>query len=208
MARRADHSREELKGMILTAASDIVKAEGFADLTARRIANAIGYAPGTIYNLFGSMDDIYLTINAHTLDKLYDVLSSSACNDPALSSLENLKAMARSYESFARANRHHWLMLFNSRLPENRQKQEWYRLNIDRLFEPLEGLLTPLFPPKNEAQIKIATRTLFSAVHGLCFLQETGRVPLINQQNPATNMTDYLIETFVRGILTVDNLDP
>lgn len=204
MARRADHTREELKDLILLAASDIIGREGFSDLSARRIAQSIGYTPGTIYNVFASMDDIYLAINARTLDQLYEALSSPACNNAKKTPLENLKKMAKIYESFARQNRPYWLMLFSSSLPESRQQQEWYRGKIDQLFEPLEGLLTPLFdtisPQKKKRQLQIATRTLFSAVHGLFFLQETGRVPLINRADPDANMADYLIEVFVKGI--------
>lgn len=204
MARRADHTREELKELILAASSQIIASEGFTDLTARRIAQDIGYAPGTIYNVFGSMEDIYLALNAQTLDRLYDVLRSPACNDPSLPPLENLKRMARIYEAFAREHHNHWLMLFNSRLPDQRQEEEWYQSKIDRLFGPLENLLTPLISPvkndDNTRQIKIATRTLFSAVHGMCFLQETGRLPLISQSGPDVKMTDYLIEVFVSGI--------
>lgn len=200
MARRSDHNREELKDMILSAAGGIVEVDGFADLTARRIANAIGYAPGTIYNVFGSMDDIYLAINAQTLDELYVVLSASACNNPAGTPLENLKAMARAYETFAQQKRNYWLMLFSSKLPQDRQGRAWYQEKINRLFVPLQNLLEPLFPMDKNEQVKIATRTLFSSVHGVCFLQETGRLPLINQTSWDGNMTDFLIETFVLGL--------
>lgn len=200
MARRADHSREELKELIISAAWNIVKQEGFEDLTARKIASKIGYAPGTIYNVVGSMDDVYLHVNARTLDLLYKALNGPACNDSRQSVLGNLKIMAKVYSDFARKNRHHWLMLFSGKLLEARQGQEWYREKIDRLFGPLEGLLSPLFKKGRGMHKKIATRTLFSAVHGILYLQETGRVPLINQKDPGSDMTDCLIEAFVRGI--------
>ncbi len=71
MARRKDHSREELKDLILQAAWKIVGAEGYEGLTARRVAAEIGYAPGTIYNLFASMDDLCQQLCGRTLDDLY-----------------------------------------------------------------------------------------------------------------------------------------
>lgn len=200
MARRADHSREELKDLILSAAWNIVKTEGFEDLTARKVAGEIGYAPGTIYNVVGAMDDVYLHINARTLDLLYKALSDPACNNPKKSAQDNLKRMALIYGDFAKKNRHHWLMLFSGKLPEGRQERQWYREKIDRLFEPLETLLAPLFKKGRERERKIATRTLFSAVHGILYLQETGRVSLINQKGPDTDMIDYMIESFIRGI--------
>lgn len=200
MARRADHTRAELKDMILAAGWDIVEKEGFGDLTARKIAQAIGYAPGTIYNVFGSMDDVYLHLNARTLELLLEALSGDICNDPDKQTLDNLKCMAAVYANFARTYRNHWLMLFSGQLPETRQDQQWYSEKIDQLFGPLETLLTPLFKNKSERERKIATRSLFSAVHGLCFLQETGRVSLINQHAAEEEMANYLIERFVAGL--------
>ena len=58
MARRSDHSRDELKALILDCAREIAEEEGLRGLTARRIATEIGYAPGTIYNLFSNLDDL------------------------------------------------------------------------------------------------------------------------------------------------------
>ena len=45
MARRTDHTREELKDLIINAAWTIIETEGAPGLTARKLASAIGYAP-------------------------------------------------------------------------------------------------------------------------------------------------------------------
>ena len=39
-------------------------------LTARKVAQAIGYAPGTLYNLFRNRDEMILHLNGRTLDRL------------------------------------------------------------------------------------------------------------------------------------------
>lgn len=67
MARRSDHTRDELRTLILEAAWSIIGQENAEGLTARRVASEIGYAPGTVYNLFESMDDLILNINLRTL---------------------------------------------------------------------------------------------------------------------------------------------
>ncbi len=200
MARRKDHSREELKAMALDGAWRVVGEEGFEALTARRLAAEIGYAPGTIYNLFASMDDLYLAVNSRTLDALYETLDSPACNDPCRSPVQNMKAMAKLYMAFARDHRPHWLMLFSHRLPEGRKAEAWYQTKIDRLFVPLETILQPLFTNRQIQKRKMAARVLWSSVHGLCFLQETGKMPLVGGASPAETMAGYLIETFVKGI--------
>jgi len=200
MARRSDHTREQLKQMILKKSFEIIGMDGFEGLSARRIADGIGYAPGTIYNLFESMDDLYLQLNAETLDRLYAVLNSAACNDRAKNPVQNMKKMAALYMKFARDNRPYWLMLFNHKLPEGRKAQAWYQDKIDLLFTPLENLLQPLFGPRQDKKRKMAARVLWSSVHGLCFLQETGKIALVDEKAPAETMAGYLIDTFVAGI--------
>ncbi len=200
MARRSDHTREELKNLILKASWKIVGKEGLAGLTARRIAKDINYAPGTIYNLFDSMDDLYLSINSLTLDKLYEILSSPECNDPKKSPINNMKKMAQLYRDFAKKNRPHWLMLFTHALPEGQKAPEWYHEKINRLFDPLEGLLKPFYSDQQSRKQKMASRVLWASVHGLCFLEETGKIPLISTSETAPDMAGYLIDSFVAGI--------
>ena len=60
MGRRADHSRDELFEMALSAAREIAEEDGLGGLTARRIAAKIGYSAGTLYNLFDDLDDLAL----------------------------------------------------------------------------------------------------------------------------------------------------
>lgn len=197
MARRSDHTREQLEEMILEAAWRIVGEEGAQALTARRVASAIGYTPGTIYNLFESMDALCLRVNGRTLDLLYEILSDPACQDSGKSPLENMKVMAGLYEAFARDYKPYWFMLFSHAVSEDQRRTDWYREKISRLFTPLETLLRPLFSEgAGDEQRKQAARILWSSVHGLCFLQETGKMDLVGE---AVGMRSTLIETLFAG---------
>lgn len=200
MARRSDHTRDELQEIILQKSLNLVENKGFSGLTARNIAKEIGYAPGTIYNVFGSMNDLYLAVNAHTLDQLYEVLASEACNQADKAPVHNMKEMAQLYRRFAKEHKAHWLMLFTYTLPEDSSPPDWYQEKITRLFEPLESLLASYFGPKAQREQKMAARILWSSVHGLCFLEETGKIPLISGQESPPDMTGYLIDSFVNGL--------
>ncbi len=70
MARRSDHSRDELYDMALEAARQIAEKEGLRGLKARGIAREIGYTIGTLYNLFEDLDDLIVHLNGRTLDAL------------------------------------------------------------------------------------------------------------------------------------------
>ena len=72
MARRADHTREELHRMALDAAREIVDAEGLRGIKARKIMDKIGYTVGTLYQLFDDLDDLIVHMNTETLDALYE----------------------------------------------------------------------------------------------------------------------------------------
>ena len=54
MARRNDHTRDELKEMAISAGQSIIIHEGFNKFSARKVARNIGYTVGTIYNIVGN----------------------------------------------------------------------------------------------------------------------------------------------------------
>lgn len=197
MARRSDHTREELQSLILDKAWTMVGKGGFESLTARKIGEAVGYAPGTLYNVFGSMDGLYLAVNGCTLDQLFDILSSFRTGK---NPTQNMKDMAAAYRAFCRSQRPYWLMLFTHHLPDKARAPQWYQDKIERLFEPLENLLTPLYTAHTDRKRKMAARILWSSVHGLCFLEQTGKFDLAGRDMPVSDMIDTLIDTFIRGI--------
>lgn len=200
MARRSDHTRDELKKIILEESWNIIEKQGVAGLTARRIAKNIGYAPGTIYNVFGSMDDLYLNVNSLTLDKLYGLLASPECQSEQKTPVQNMKKMAQLYREFAKENRQHWLMLFTYTLPKNKKPSAWYEEKVARLFEPLENLLEGFYTSQQARKRKMAARVLWASVHGICFLEETGKIPLVSNQENPPDMSGYLIDNFILGV--------
>lgn len=197
MARRKDHTRPELTALAVTAARDIVAADGPAALTARRVADAIGYTPGTIYNLFSSMDELVLRANIETLRELHAALAAAPAGKRDTAS--GLKAMAAAYRAFARERRSHWLLLFLHNPDPGAMPPDWYLAEVGQLFTPLEELLRPLFGPRQDERRKLAARALWASVHGMVFLEETGRIPVIAARNGAPDMVALLIDNFVKG---------
>jgi AcrR family transcriptional regulator len=207
MARRKDHNREELNKMVLDAAWDIIAADGSKALSARSIAQKIGYAPGTIYNLFSSMDELTLHINARTLEMLKAELAKDMPKDLEKSQfvpVAVMKKLAARYMKFARAYKPYWLMLFEFSKPQSEGEAPWYAEKINELFAPLEALLIPYY--KEETECKKSARVLWGSVHGLCFLQETGKIEnaarngLTHAKDPALELANMLIENYMAGI--------
>ena len=62
MGRRSDHTREELRELILEEGHRQLSEVGFARFSAREVAKGVGYSIGTIYNVFGSYNALMLAL--------------------------------------------------------------------------------------------------------------------------------------------------
>lgn len=196
MARRNDHTREELRELILESACKLVASHGAEGVTARAIAKDIGYTPGTIYNLYVSMGDIYLHMNARTLDLLADTLLAVTPEKDARSAI---KAMAYRYMQFAQSYLARWQLLFNLQVTEGRDDVDWYHEKVEAMFEPLEKAVQACLPDRSAAQLKIAARMLWASVHGLCVLQGVDKLSLLGKSQPSNRMVDEMIDVFIAG---------
>ena len=201
MARRNDHTKDELKALILEKAWTIVSEQGFDHLTARTLAKEIGYTPGTIYNLFDSMEALYLQLNLKTVAILFkDLDRYSAKSNETEVTIDTMVKMAEAYFRFADKYRPHWLMLFNLNVTSDNQNSQTYRQAVNHLFLPLESLLRGYFPDKEKREIQKAARILWSSVHGLCYLKHSGKIDMIDNERKTDNMSEYLINTFIQGM--------
>lgn len=109
MGRRALHSAEELKHMILSSSREILERDGINGLSARAIAKQIGYSPGTLYNVFKNLDDLILTIEKALLQEGLAALRAVPRDK---SPGDQLRALAECYIAFALKNRRLWNVLF------------------------------------------------------------------------------------------------
>ncbi|MDX2027186.1 MAG: TetR-like C-terminal domain-containing protein [Alphaproteobacteria bacterium] len=191
MARRKDHTPKELKGLILQSARKIIDSKGLNGLTARALANAIGYTPGTIYNFYRDMDALVTDINHATLEQLYRFCNERTQGLPL--DFSKVRALAYAYVDFAHDNRRAWETLFagtrdgshKSRLPA------YYRQALLNLFEFIETILRECLQiPAGEAA-KMA-RLLWAAMHGITVLTLDGRLNLIGVGQPHEMIDDLL----------------
>ena len=193
MARRSDHSREELHDLALEAAEGIAEKDGLRGLTARGVAREIGYTIGTIYNLFDDFDDLIVHLNARTLDSLYDVLAKVRMGK---GSEKDLIALSKAYSRFTTQHALLWRMLFEHRLPEGRSPPDWYYERVNRLYELIEMALEPLFDAQEKKRKRHTARVLWGSLHGLLSLSGQDR---IGGEKPS-HLAETMITYFVRGL--------
>jgi AcrR family transcriptional regulator len=200
MARRSEHSKEEIRSMALAAAETIVKSDGLAGLSARKIAKKIGYTVGTLYLVFKNLDELILTINARTLDALADKMQDALqkCRQPRTC----IVAMGRTYVAFANDNPQLWSMVFEHRLPEGEQVPPWFASKVNNMFLLVEAQLTPLLENQSEKKIDLASKAIWCGVHGICSLAVTGKLEIDNTESINT-LTDSLINNYLAGMTKV-----
>jgi AcrR family transcriptional regulator len=196
MARRSDHSRDELKEMALSAAEQIVAQQGYEKFSARKVATAIGYTVGTLYLVFENLDDLVLQVNARTLDRLHAQMMEAQEN--TMNAREYLLQLGEIYIRFANEDPHRWAMVFEHRLADGRAVPAWYQEKIKRMFAMVEGGLEPLAgsrPPEERIQ---AARVIWGGVHGICTLALTDNLGIAGVDS-VQELTHSLISNYLKG---------
>lgn len=196
MARRSDHSRDEIKEMALAAAATIVEQEGSKKLTARNVATAIGYTVGTLYLVFKNLDDMVLHLNAHTLDDLHDWLQER--RDTGAAPQQQLQALAEAYIDYAVSHTARWNLLFESVAGVDSELPDWYLQRLGKVFGLIEAALAPLVDHQGQEAIVQAARVLWASVHGICTLKIRHRLDLAGGQSTG-EMAAMLINNFLAG---------
>lgn len=201
MGRRSIHTAEELRELILKAATELIESDGLAGLSAREVARRIGYSPGTLYNVFDNLDDLVLTIEARLLDRL----AARLAEVPSASSpQEQLQRLAETYLRFTSENPRLWNLLFEHHMPAGKDIPAWYRMKLDGLMVRIEEALTPVMNSDPAARQR-AARVLWAGVHGITSLSTADKLSNITSEAAGPLVHD-LVSTYLAG-LTIQRPD-
>ncbi len=196
MARRSDHTREEQTIMAVEAGKNIIAAEGFNKFSARKVARAIGYTIGTIYNIFESHDHLILSINAATLDEMSLELNSKINSSD--NSIQIIKDLGDAYIDFADSNYNRWSALYEHTLPKKTVYPDWYQEKIDGILGAVEKVLLPSFGEDKKKAAETA-QILWAGVHGICQLALTNRLKKLSKKE-IHNLAHTFIDNFLKDI--------
>jgi TetR/AcrR family fatty acid metabolism transcriptional regulator len=94
---------------ILTTASRLFAAKGYANATTSEIAREAGVAEGTLYHHFGSKDGIFLTLFDETLDGFLSGLDALLARE--MSGRETLAALSRFWYDYVSRHQERFLIL-------------------------------------------------------------------------------------------------
>lgn len=196
MARRSDHSREEIQQMAIRAAIAILAREGVEGLSTRKVAAAIGYTVGTLYLVFKNLDELILHVNTAALDELHEVLQAALEKEQAPQA--QLLAMAHAYLHFAREHFARWSLMFTHRLPPGMALPDWFHDRVRTLFALVIAPLQQINPNLDADAYQQATHVLWSSVHGVCELGLNDKLTL-NGEIRAEELIDALVKNYLKG---------
>jgi AcrR family transcriptional regulator len=203
MARRSEHSLEEIKEMVLNAAESIVVEGGGAALTMRKIAMEIGYTVGSIYMVFDNMSDLILHINARTLDGIAAELEQA----PDCDTEQWLDQVAKLYLRYATINFNRWSLIFEHNLPKGAKVPEWYQVKIERVFRKFETQFAKLASGRTDAENKQAARALWGGIHGISMLALSGKLDIVGVEDVEKSL-ELLVRNFISGWMQQHSFHP
>jgi AcrR family transcriptional regulator len=109
---RQEREREAVSRAILDAARDLFVAEGYQNVSIRKIADRIEYSPAAIYSYFPSKDDIFFALAEEGFRRLdLKIRDLPPSDDP----LEDMRQCWWAYYEFSREHREFFELMFVDR---------------------------------------------------------------------------------------------
>ncbi len=198
MGRRSSHTPEELRELIIQAATELIEQAGLKGLSAREIARKIGYSPGTLYNVFADIDDLVLTIEYRLLERLSLRLAEVPhSGDPT----QHLCDLAETYFAFTQERPRLWNLLFEHYMPNDWKVPSVFQARLEALLSVLEHALQPVIACADPVRTQRAARVLWASVHGITSLATAEKLTNVTQENAGLLVQD-MVRTYVAGLHT------
>jgi len=199
MARRSDHTREELKELALKSAETLLNDKSASELSTRQIAAQMGYTVGTLYQIFKNLPDLLLHVNARTLKHLYEDCQKLKIDHQ--SPQDNILSYAKVYLEFAHTHPGLWELIFDNNVLTDEELPDWYLIQVNTLFSLIEVQLKKIQPTSTELEITKTSRVLWSSVHGICTLSINNNL-FAESACSSQDLIQSLINNFISGWMT------
>jgi len=215
--------REKVRCRALSSALALMDEGGLEAVQARAITKDVGVSVGTLYNIFGSLDELLEELCAGVLSEFSNFSAKMAANpdrtlkrqiqtsvDDDLARqysgyrelLERFLMLANVYISFVERFERRWIAV----LAFNRDREEdaaagWYVEQQDVLFDLIGDILNRTSLGQDPQIRRTAARALWSGVHGIVTMGYIGQITPKTREN-IWNQIVLLVSYFVIGLLT------
>lgn len=176
---RQEREREATSRAILDAARDLFVAEGYNNVSIRKIAERIEYSPAAIYSYFESKDDIFLALAEEGFRMLFSSAECVRQEDAHATPLDCIRASFFHIYEFSKAHpEYHALMFLDRSVPKI--SRDWQRFGFVR---EMRGQLVDLirssiaagdFPADSDPEVIV--RVLMAATQGVATMRLCDRI--------------------------------
>jgi len=179
---RIQRQKDDTRKSILAAALQIVKQEGWAALSMRKIADVIEYTAPIIYEYFPNKEGILLELTRQGYINLG--IKVKAARDSKTSAEDQLEAMWLAYWDFAFEEKEFYQLMYGVQVNccELYKKMPEAEYTTDLFYDAIEILLTK--QPVSEDTSCLKYYTFWSLIHGLISINlvQKGANDEINQE--------------------------
>jgi AcrR family transcriptional regulator len=113
VAERREREREQLRGLIVDAARDLLVEQGLAGLSMRAIAERIEYSPATIYIYFKDKDELIRDVVRTGFERMGAVVGAELARaGETAGAADQYGALGRGYARFALENPAYFRVMF------------------------------------------------------------------------------------------------
>ncbi|MFC3885711.1 TetR/AcrR family transcriptional regulator [Bacillus songklensis] len=162
---------EEMKQEIIKAAVRLFLAEGYPNVSMRKIAREIDYSATTIYNYFANKEEILIHLLKYAYAKFLNSLVDASKADETVGALERLKAALHAYITFGLQNPDYYQLIFIENLhhlqvagSKDNDRFKGFLLLTDAVTEAMEeGVLKKDNPA-------LVSQSLWASLHGITSL--------------------------------------
>ena len=195
ITERRQRQKVEVRASILTAAWQLVEAEGWQALSIRKIADAIEYSVPVIYDHFENKEAIFFEFTKRGFQLLNeDIVTATATSE---NPEQQIEAIAYAYRDFAFNNRAYYQLMYGLGLPGCETVNQIPELKqfTCLMMQPIAELITAS-GTQQDAFLKL--HTFWSMLHGLISINMMGKENTRDELN--TMVLKDLLKGFIYGI--------
>ncbi len=184
----------------IEAARELLVEEGFAELSMRRVASAVGVSAPALYRHFDSKQALVWAVVGQGYRVFIDTLAGALAAD---SPLERFRECGRCYFRFAREQPGYYMLIFGFTardfgfrdIPDSvcQQGEVAFRMLVDRIRECIDAKLFVDESPQSLATF------VWAETHGLASLRLAGRLVELDDAAFAQEV-EHAIERLVRAL--------
>ena len=192
---RHERERLEMRRKILDAARALFVADGFGNVSVRKIADRIDYSPSAIYGYFASKDEIFLQLAEEGFRELGEFMRPRETDDP----VADLRASCLRYYEFSKVHAEYFsLMFLESVLPviENRDRFTFLGDLREGSFRLVQRCVDAGVFPKT-TNVEVANSMLWATIHGPAVIGLTWPAPLSDH---ADSLAENVIDAAIAGL--------